>query len=261
MVLRLLDGDDAVLADLVERLGDQLADLRVLRRRSWRRGRCRPCSSTSRAASSSASVTAVGGGVDAALERHRVGAGGDVAQALVDHRLGEHGRGGGAVTGDVVGLGGDLLGELGAEVLVGSSSSISRATVTPSLVMVGAPHFLSMTTLRPLRAERHLDGVGERVHAALERAPGVLVELQDLGHEHLKLRWSRSLRTAASRCATRCARTTAPEPVAPRRRSERHRADSRCEPRLLLDDGEHVAGGEDRYSSPLYLTSVPPYLL
>jgi hypothetical protein len=31
----------------------------------------------------------------------------------------------------------------------GSSSSISRATVTPSLVMVGAPHFLSMTTLRP----------------------------------------------------------------------------------------------------------------
>ncbi len=30
-----------------------------------------------------------------------------------------------------------------------SSSSISRATVTPSLVMVGAPHFLSMTTLRP----------------------------------------------------------------------------------------------------------------
>ena len=32
----------------------------------------------------------------------------------------------------------------------GSSSSISRAMVTPSLVMVGAPNFLSMTTLRPL---------------------------------------------------------------------------------------------------------------
>ena len=31
----------------------------------------------------------------------------------------------------------------------GSSSSTSRATVTPSLVIVGAPHFLSMTTLRP----------------------------------------------------------------------------------------------------------------
>ena len=36
----------------------------------------------------------------------------------------------------------------------GSSSSISLAIVTPSLVMVGAPHFLSRTTLRPLRPER-----------------------------------------------------------------------------------------------------------
>ena len=32
----------------------------------------------------------------------------------------------------------------------GSSSSISLAMLTPSLVIVGAPHFLSSTTLRPL---------------------------------------------------------------------------------------------------------------
>src|SRR5512139_2214284 len=32
----------------------------------------------------------------------------------------------------------------------GSCSSISLATVTPSLVIVGEPNFLSMTTLRPL---------------------------------------------------------------------------------------------------------------
>ncbi len=31
-----------------------------------------------------------------------------------------------------------------------SFSSISFATVTPSLVMVGAPYFFSITTLRPL---------------------------------------------------------------------------------------------------------------
>ena len=31
----------------------------------------------------------------------------------------------------------------------GSSSSMSRAMVTPSLVIVGAPNFLSSTTLRP----------------------------------------------------------------------------------------------------------------
>jgi hypothetical protein len=32
----------------------------------------------------------------------------------------------------------------------GSSSSISLAMVTPSLVIVGEPHFFSRTTLRPL---------------------------------------------------------------------------------------------------------------
>ena len=32
----------------------------------------------------------------------------------------------------------------------GSSSSMSRAIVTPSLVIVGEPNFLSRTTLRPL---------------------------------------------------------------------------------------------------------------
>ena len=32
----------------------------------------------------------------------------------------------------------------------GSSSSMSRATVTPSWVTVGAPYFLSSATLRPL---------------------------------------------------------------------------------------------------------------
>ena len=58
------------------------------------------------------------GRVDAPLEGGRVGAGGDVAQALADHRLGQHGGGGGAVTGDVVGLGRDLLDQLGAQVLV-----------------------------------------------------------------------------------------------------------------------------------------------
>ena len=58
-------------------------------------------------------------GLDAPLEGHRVGAGGHVAQALADHRPGEHGGGGGAVAGDVVGLLGDLLDQLGADLLVG----------------------------------------------------------------------------------------------------------------------------------------------
>ena len=64
----------------------------------------------------------------------------------------------------------------------GSSSSTSLAIETPSLVIVGAPHFLSRTTLRPTRAERHLDRVGELVDARLEGAARLFVELEDLGH-------------------------------------------------------------------------------
>ena len=57
------------------------------------------------------------GDVDAALEVHRVHAGGDRLGAFADDRLGEHGRGGGAVAGDVVGLRGDFAHHLGAHVL------------------------------------------------------------------------------------------------------------------------------------------------
>ena len=64
----------------------------------------------------------------------------------------------------------------------GSSSSTSRAMVTPSLVMVGAPNFFSITTLRPFGPEGDLDRVGQLVDARLEAAAGVLVELEDLGH-------------------------------------------------------------------------------
>ena len=133
------------------------------------------------------------------------GAGGDVAQALVDHRLGEHGRGGGAVTGDVVGLGGDLLGQLGAEVLV----RVLQLDLTgDGDAVVGdrrrAP-LLVDDDVAAARAERHLDGVGERVHAALERAPRVLVELQDLGHVVPQIRsisgWSAGIRHARRRAA------------------------------------------------------------
>jgi hypothetical protein len=44
------------------------------------------------------------GEIDAALQVHRVHAGGNGLHAFADDRLGENGGGGGAVTGDVVGL-------------------------------------------------------------------------------------------------------------------------------------------------------------
>jgi hypothetical protein len=88
---------------------------------------------------------------------------------LAHHRLGQDGGRGGAVTGDVVGLLGDFLDELGADLLVRSSSSISLAMLTPSLVMVGHPTSSPARRCGPW-AEGHLDGVGEDFHPALEAA-------------------------------------------------------------------------------------------
>ena len=64
----------------------------------------------------------------------------------------------------------------------GSSSSISLAMDTPSLVIVGAPHFFSRTTLRPLGPSVTLTASASGVHAPLEAAAGLLVESNQLCH-------------------------------------------------------------------------------
>src|SRR6185295_18255760 len=56
--------------------------------------------------------------LDAARERHRIGAGGNVLEAFAVDRFGEDGRRGGAVAGHIAGLGGGFLDELGAHVFV-----------------------------------------------------------------------------------------------------------------------------------------------
>ena len=122
------------------------------------------------------------GGLDALLERHRVGAGGHVAQALADHRPGEHGGGGGAVTGDVVGLLGDLLDQLGADALVGVLEVDLLGDGDAVVGDGGGAPLLVEDDVAALRAEGDAHGVGELVHARFERATGFAVEGDHLGH-------------------------------------------------------------------------------
>ena len=117
---RLFDGDDAVLADLLHRFGDDVADLRVgvggdgadlgdhvagdgLRELA----RAPPCDD---AVLIALADDGLDGLVDAALQRHRVRAGGNGLDAFAVDGLGQNGRGGGAVAGDVGGLGSDFAG-------------------------------------------------------------------------------------------------------------------------------------------------------
>ena len=62
-----------------------------------------------------------------------------------------------------------------------SSSSISLATVTPSLVTVGEPNDFWMMTFRPRGPERHLDRAGQLGDPALHGLAGVLIERDHFG--------------------------------------------------------------------------------
>ena len=66
-----------------------------------------------------ASLTASRGLGDAARQGHRIGPGGDHFQPFPEDRFGQHGGRGGAVAGDVVGLAGGFLDQLGAQVFEG----------------------------------------------------------------------------------------------------------------------------------------------
>src|SRR6476659_647315 len=244
----LLDGDDAVLADLVERLADEATEGGVLGRERGDGGDL--VLAVDLAGVLEEAVVDCGDSlVHAALERGRSGTGGDVAQALLDHGLGEHGRGRRAVTGDVVGLGRDLLGELGAEVLVGvlelDLAGDGHAVVRDR---GGAP-LLVDDDVAALRAERHLDGVGERVDAALERLAGGVVELQLLGHGLPLARVAFGSGVAVERDAPR---------------GDPSGGSPGCAHGIRLGQPTMARTSRAeriRNSSPPYLTSVPPYLL
>ena len=113
--------------------------------------------------------------LDALLQDHRVGAGCDVAQTFADHGPGEDRGGRGAVTGDVVGLLGDFLDELGTDLLervfevdfLGDRDAVVRDR--------GRAPLLLEHDVAALRAERDAYCVGELVHARLERTAAVLV--------------------------------------------------------------------------------------
>src|SRR4029079_13059782 len=89
--LTLLDVHDAVLADVLDRVRDHVADLALTRRDGGDPGEVLPAADLARL------LLEVGddgldGRLDATLEPHRVGACGDVLEALPDDRLCEHGR-------------------------------------------------------------------------------------------------------------------------------------------------------------------------
>jgi len=124
--------------------------------------------------------------VDAALEVHRVHPGGDVFHALADDRLGEHGRGRGAITGCVGGLGGNLLDHLRAHVLELVLELDFLGDRHAVLGDGGSTEAALEHDIAALGTEGDLDRIGEDVHAVDHLVAGIVVEQNNLGCHVLK---------------------------------------------------------------------------
>ena len=105
-----------------------------------------------------------------------------LAEAFGDDGLAEHHGGRRAVTGDVIRLGGDFLEKLRAHVLERIFELDVAGDGDAIVGDGGRAELLVEDDVAALGTDRHLDGVGEAVDAALERTPGGVIENDLLGH-------------------------------------------------------------------------------
>src|SRR6266487_662925 len=166
--LRLLHRDHAVLAHLLHRVGDDLADLRIVVR-----GDRPDLGDLLRALAGRGDPLQLlhhqlDRPVDAALQRHRVGARGDRLQPFAEDRLRQHRRGGRAVPGDIGGLGRHFLHHLGAHVLDRVLELDLLRDGDPVLGDRRVPELLVDDDVATLGTEGDLHRLGQLVHAPLE---------------------------------------------------------------------------------------------
>ena len=167
------DRDDAVLADLVHRVGDDLADRLVVVRRDGADLRDHVAADRLR------HLLQLAGDrfdrlLDAALDVHRVGAGDDVLRAFTVDRLGQHGRGGGAVARGVRRLARDFADHLRAHVLERVLEVDFLGDGDAVLGDGRRTELLVEDDVAALGAERDLHRVGQLVDAAQNRLSRLL---------------------------------------------------------------------------------------
>ena len=118
----------------------------------------------------------------ALLHDDGVGARGEVLQTLAHHGLREQGGGGGAVAGDVVGLGGDLTHQLRAHVL---KRIVQLDLLGDGHTVVGdqgRAELLVEHDVAALGAERDLNGIGQLIDAGFQSLAGLVPALNHLRH-------------------------------------------------------------------------------
>src|SRR6202165_538401 len=178
---RLFDGDDAVLPNLLHRIGDHVTDFGIAGRDGCHLGDLLAIGDLNRLFLDGLDDF-VDGLLDADFQEHRVGAGGHVTQPLADDRRRQHDRGGGAVTGDVIRFACDFLDELGPHVLEGI---LQLDLLRNRHAVVGdcrGTELLVEYDVTAFGADGNSNRVSDFVDAALQRGTGVGIVTQLLRH-------------------------------------------------------------------------------
>ena len=100
----------------------------------------------------------------------------------MDHRLGEHGCGGGAIASDVIRLGGNFLGQLGAKVLKRVFKFNFARNGHTIVGDCGRAPLLVNDDIAALGAKRHFDDICKCIDACLKAATCILIKFQNLCH-------------------------------------------------------------------------------
>ena len=177
----LFHGDDAVFADFVHGVGDDLADLHVVVGGDG----------TDLGDHGALDVPLhrlkalddlLDGSIDTLLDEGCVGPGADILEALAVDLLGQNGGGGGPVSGYVGGLGGDFPDHLGADVLQGVLQLYLFRNGDPVLRDGGGTELLLDDHVTTLGAEGGFNGGGKNFHALQNLLSGIIAKNNFLSH-------------------------------------------------------------------------------
>ena len=191
--LRLFDGDDAVLANYLHGVGNNVADLLVAIGRDGahlgNRTLVHGLRDLAEGAALAPLAVLVAGPdhsgdrlLDAALQSGRIRAGGHSLYALAENRLGENSRRGRSVAGDVTGLGSYFADELRAHVFQ-RVFQVDFLGHRHAVLGDGRRSELFLDhNIAALGAQGRLHCVRQRVHAAQDRLTGILTVQNLLCH-------------------------------------------------------------------------------
>lgn len=119
--------------------------------------------------------------LDAGVKSDGVDTRGDGPNTIVDDGLGHDRRGGGTIAGLGVGLGGDLLDELGADILLGILEADLTSDGDAIVDNFGGAVVALQDDVATLRTERYLHSIGDLVDAINEGLARLLLEADLLG--------------------------------------------------------------------------------